>query len=258
MSLLNFLVTSKTRKDLLRALFEQGVVASGHQLSKLVGGSYSLVHSELDAMRKEGLVTSRKEGRAVIFRRNDNYPERKVIQTLLDFKKQSGRPGNHVDDQGVRVNLARFGAPLSVEGESENDLSLEETLVLALSLSRRDASVTRTLPVVFAKNRDQLNFPRLEYLARKQGVLPVLGFFLDMTGLLARSPALRSQGRRLMDHRRKHMESFFLRRNLSEFEKRLAEANTPPVARSWHFLMNMGMDSFESLFRKHTDGVQVQ
>lgn len=256
MSLLDFLVTSKTRKELLRVLFGQDVVASGHQLSKLVGGAYSLVHYELAAMRKEGLVMSRKEGRAVVFRKNDKYPERKALETLLDVKKESVMLGKQVDDQRVRLNLARFGAPLSVDGESENDLSLEETLALALGLSRRDATVARVLPVVFAKNKDRLDLPRLEYLARKQGVLPVLGFFLDMTGSLTRNPGLRADARRLMDRRRKRMEPFFVRRKFSEFENRLAEANTPPVARSWHFLMNMAMDSFESLFQKHLGGVE--
>jgi hypothetical protein len=256
MGLLDFLVTSKTRRNLLRLLFGQDVVASGNQLAKLVGAAYSLVHSELEAMRKESLVRCRKEGRAVVFRKNDKYPERKVLENLLDAKKQSVGLAKHVGDQSVRLNLARFGAPMSVEGESENDLSLEETLVLALSLSRRDATVARTLPLVVARNADRLDLPRLEYLARKQGVLPVLGFFLDMTGSLARNPELLTEARRLMDRRRKRMESFFVQRRFSEFEKRLAEINTPPVARSWHFLMNMGMDSFESLFQKHLGGVE--
>jgi hypothetical protein len=33
-------------------------------------------------------------------------------------------------------------------------------------------------------------------------------------------------------------------------ERRLAELRTPEVARKWGFRMNMGMDSFESMFRK--------
>ena len=33
-------------------------------------------------------------------------------------------------------------------------------------------------------------------------------------------------------------------------ERKLAELRTPEVARKWGFRMNMGMDSFESMFAK--------
>ena len=32
--------------------------------------------------------------------------------------------------------------------------------------------------------------------------------------------------------------------------RRLADKNTPDLARRWHFRMNLGLDSFEELFRK--------
>jgi hypothetical protein len=58
-----------------------------------------------------------------------------------------------------------------------------------------------------------------------------------------------------MDHRRKKFELFFQGQKQSSFEIKLVELNTPPVARKWHFLMNMGMNSFESLWKKNlTEG----
>ena len=36
----------------------------------------------------------------------------------------------------------------------------------------------------------------------------------------------------------------------TERERKLAEMRTPEVARKWGFCMNMGMDSFESMFKK--------
>lgn len=207
-------------------------------------------------MKKEGLVTSRKAGRAVMFKKNDDYPEHKALEALLGGGGQTVGDEKKPTDDETRLNLEKFGAPLALHGESERELTLEETLVAALSLARRDATVARSLPVVFAKNESHLDLRRLEFLARRQGVLSVLGFFLDMTGSLARNPELRAEARRLMDRRRKRMEPFFVQRRFSDFEKKLAQTNTPPVARSWHFLMNMGMDSFESLFQKHLDGVE--
>jgi hypothetical protein len=54
-----------------------------------------------------------------------------------------------------------------------------------------------------------------------------------------------------MDKRRKKMELFFKTQKINKYEQNLAEKNTPTVARNWHFLMNMGLDSFETLFEKN-------
>ena len=83
MALLDFLVTSDTRKDLLHLLWGENAEASGHQLSQLVRRTYSAVHSELEAMKEEGLVTSREEGRAKVFRKNDQYPSSEALKSLL-------------------------------------------------------------------------------------------------------------------------------------------------------------------------------
>lgn len=251
MSLMDFLVTSNTRKELLSLLWGQKEEGSGYQLAKLVGCAYSSVHAELEAMKKEGLVTSSQKGHSLIFRKDDSYPWRNELTTLLGNPKRLVEPNMELSDNEVRLNLSKHGAPLGVRGVSNQDLPLEETLVYALSLARRDATVARVLPVVFAKNMDVLDLPRLEFLARKKGVLPVLGLFLDLTALLMKDPKLRKKARQFMDRRRKRTENFFVGRKLNSFEKELANKNTPPVARDWHFLLNMGMDSFESLFRKN-------
>jgi hypothetical protein len=153
-------------------------------------------------------------------------------------------------DDDVRLNLTRFGAPLAVHGETNVDLSLEETLVAALGLARHDATVARVLPVVFAKNRNLLDWARLEFCARQEGVLQVLGLFWDLTGSMMNNKKLQAKARPLKDNRRKRMENFFLTKG-NRFEQALAEANTPSVARRWNFLMKMEMDSFEGSFRKH-------
>ena len=250
MSLLNFLVTSETRKELLRLLWVDNLEASGYQLARLAGGAYSSVYDELEAMKKERLVTSRRQGNAVMFRKNDGFTWRKALTTLLNTQQVSVARAKKPTDDEVRLSLSKFGAPLRVHRESELDLPLEETLVCALTLARRDATVARVLPVVFAKNQDLLNLRRLEFLARKQGVLPVLGLFLDLTALLTKRQKLHAEARRFKDGRRKRMENFFVDRKFTRFEKELAERNTPSVARHWHFLMNMGLDSFEDRFKK--------
>ncbi|MCI0602973.1 winged helix-turn-helix domain-containing protein [bacterium] len=257
MNLLDFLVTSETRKALLRLLWVDDLEASGHQLAQLADAAYSAVHSELEAMKNEGLVTTRKEGKAVMFRKNNNYNDRKALSNLLaNTPKTSSSYSRKPTDDEVRLNLSKFGAPLGVHGESEVDLSLEETLAYAMKLARRDSTVARVLPVVFAKNKDVVDFPRLEFMARKLEVLPVLGLFLDLTASLLKSQKLHKLAQGYDDRRRKHTENFFVNKKLNRFENELAEKNTPPVARSWRFLLNMGMDSFEDLFRKTFPGSQ--
>lgn len=251
MDLLDFLVTSETRKALLRLLWVDDLEASGHQLAQLAGAAYSAVHSELEAMKSEGLVTTRDHGKAVMFRKNNNYAGRKALKSLLDTTpKTSSVYSRRPTDAEVKLSLSKFGAPLGVHGESELNRSLEETLAYALSLARRDSTVARVLPVVLAKNKDVVDFPRLEFLARKLDVLPVLGFFLDLTASLLNSRTLHKLSRQYDDRRRTRLENFFVNKKHNRFESELTEKNTPSVARSWRFLMNMPMDSFKDVFKK--------
>ena len=250
MSLLDFLVTSQTRRELLRLLWAENLESSVYQLAALVEGAYSSVYDELASMQNEGLVTSRRHGKAVIFKKNERYASSRALKTLLDAQQPSAGSARKATDNEVRLNLVKFGAPLGVHGETKVDLSLEETLVGALALARHDATVARVLPVVFAKTHDLLNLRRLEFLARQHGLLPVLGFFLDLTASLMKSKRVHADAQRLKDRRRKRMENFFVDRKFNRFEAALSEMNTPPVARRWNFLMNMGMDSFEDSFNK--------
>ncbi len=250
-NLLDFLVTSETRKELLKLLWVDNLEASGHQLAQLAGAAYSAVHSELDAMKNEGLVVNSEKGKAIMFKKNNEYTDWKALTTLLAAipKRYSGLSRKPTDEE-VRLNLSKFGAPLAVYGETELDLSLEETVAYGLFLARRDSTVARVLPVVLAQNKDVMDFPRLEFLARKLEVLPVLGMFLDLTASLLKSQKLHRLARSYDDRRRKLVEDFFVNKKSNPFENELAARNTPPVAHSWRFRLNMPMDSFENLFRK--------
>lgn len=250
MNLLDFLVFSQTRKNLLVLLWAENVEASGYQLAKLAGSAYSGVHQELESMVKAGLITARPQGKAVLFRKNDKYPQAGMLVALLESGQKVHPNTQNPSEDDVRLNLSKFGAPLAVNGESDVDLSLEETLVAGLALSRHDATVARVLPVVFAKNKDAVNQERLEFLARQNGLLQVLGFFWDLTGRLMKNKRLQTMARHMRDHRRKRSQEFFLNAKKNRFEQALAKANTPPVARHWNFEMNMNMDSFEAPFRK--------
>lgn len=150
----------------------------------------------------------------------------------------------------TRAWLAHYGAPLyggaAVEGLRAP--GLERVLARALPLSRRDATVARALPVLLWLQRARVDMAELQRRARRTGQARRLGFFLDLTGRLAGDDGLARAARGLRGSGRPRRLDFFPTRG--RLERQLAEAHTPPVARDWGYRMNMGMDSFESMFTK--------
>jgi transcriptional regulator with XRE-family HTH domain len=159
----------------------------------------------------------------------------------------------HSPSDMTRAWLARLGAPLYGKslGEGRRPPSLEAVLSRALDLAHRDATVARALPVVFMRQRRNLNFEELRRRARRENQARTLGFFLDLTSRLTGDAALKEAAKPL---RPKHLpvEDFFKTR--SHLERTLAEANTPDVARDWGYRLNMGLDSFEALLAKSKVG----
>jgi hypothetical protein len=73
---------------------------------------------------------------------------------------------------------------------------------------------------------------------------------LDLTAELAGDQRLAQFADELKD-RRVRRETFFFEDVASTLVgSELAELNTPAAGRRWHFLMNMPMESFETMFRK--------
>jgi len=153
----------------------------------------------------------------------------------------------------TRAWLAHLGAPLYGKSlvQGRRQPAAEVVLTRALELAHRDASVARALPVVFLRQRHNLNLGELRRLARRANQARTLGFFLDLTGRLAGDEDLRSAAKAL---RPKHVPLTDFFKTRSELERTLAEANTPEVARDWGYRLNMGMDSFESLLAKFKIG----
>jgi len=143
--------------------------------------------------------------------------------------------------------LVALGAPLAGV-EPRASLDAETALARALARAREDATLLRVLPVVLARHWRTLDWPRLETQARADGSLETLGMLLELTGKLAGVPALRERAERLWS-RRATTEFFFSPKN--QFDEELARERTPPFARRWGFLLNMGEDSFRGLFERH-------
>jgi hypothetical protein len=154
-------------------------------------------------------------------------------------------------DELKRAWLAHYGAPLYGEpmlsGRAAPDL--ERLVVDALALGRRDPSLTRALPVLLWRRSGDLDMEKLRRLAKGKGRERTLGFFLDLAGGLSGDRRLRSAAADLRPSSA-HPPTNFFTNHQGPLARALADKNTPPVARSWGYRMNMGMDAFESMFAK--------
>jgi transcriptional regulator with XRE-family HTH domain len=165
--------------------------------------------------------------------------------------------------------LAHYGAALYGPETDPATVPPPETVLAAgLKLARESASVARALPLAFWKTRKRLDLDRLLKEGERLGQARTLGFFLDLTSQLSSDPAFKDAAAKLRLGSKtlgpktlgsKTLGSKTLRflprptqffRPTTLRERKLAELRTPDVAREWGFRMNMGMDSFESMFEK--------
>ncbi len=105
------------------------------------------------------------------------------------------------------------------------------------------------LPLVLWLQRDEVDFDRLGREATRRDERHALGYFLELAGQLGGESRLVEAARGLRDRRRKTVRMFFTgphgSRALGE-----TRTNTPKEALRWGYLMNMGVDSFRSLFER--------
>jgi DNA-binding phage protein len=168
-----------------------------------------------------------------------------ITKLPSDIERATRIAGDIVSDW-----LSFYGAPLY--GPSRVDPGtvpdVEEVLADSLKLSRERAVVARALPLAFWKSRERLDLDRLRREAERRGQSCTLAFFLDLTARLSGEALFECEAAKLRVHVPATPVQFFS--PTTERERKLAEMRTPEVARKWGFRMNMGMDSFESTFKK--------
>ena len=252
MRLLEYLVSSRTRREVLRTLRAHAEGLTVNELSRLAGVTYSGAYREVGRLRRVSLISTRRVGRALLCTWKAAKPAATVMELLLDGRGSKG-PGSPTDEE-LAWNLRRWGAPLVETGTPGLDLSLEETLAHAVGLSRRRPEVARVWPVVLARNRSGVDLGDLAAAGRRLGQKRALGFLLSLSATLLRDKTLAAFAGHLRDRRSSVVRDFFLTEH-GVRARRLAQKRSPALARQWLFWMNMPMESFESFFRKH--GVQA-
>jgi hypothetical protein len=177
---------------------------------------------------------------------------RALIEKPHQIREQQDLPYTELVGEDLkRAWLAHYGAPLYGESKLSGRAApdLEKLVVDALALGRRDPSLTRALPVLLWRRRGDLDMAKLRLLAQGKGRERTLGFFLDLAGRLSGDRRLRSAAADLRPSSPGPPTNFFTNHQ-GPLARTLADKNTPPVARSWGYRMNMGMDAFESMFAK--------
>lgn len=251
--MLDYLVTSKARRRLLRLLWAEKVKAPVFHLAELGGLNYRSAHKELNRMLCAGLASRSIVGNATVFEADFDHPQADLVRALV-ADSASGSAKRRVrqakaEDERTRSWLAACGAPLHANPAEEEPPSLENLVVRSARLARSDVSVARSMPVFVWRHRQDLDFRLLYLEAHQLAEKRTVGFFLALTGILASDSELLDAAEKFRDRRVKKTVDFFVRSH-SPSERRLAEARTPTVAKDWLFRMNMTMESFASTFAR--------
>ena len=248
MRLLDFFFKTSEHKKLGELLWVERTEGSMRELSLMAGLSYATAYEELHRMKKMGLVKKRKKGNATLFSSNLSEKEQKLFAALVDDSPKEKTPTS------VSSRLQELGLPMVgdlSDLERETVLSDEELVVKAVCLAKENPTLARSLPVAFVKVLPNLSPHRLHFWAKKMKVKRELGFFVALTAQLSNKPALKRLSRSFYDKRWSRSEYFLTsEKDVRGFQAKLVERNTPALAKAWKLKMNLGLDSFESLFNK--------
>jgi hypothetical protein len=249
--LLSYLVTSRTRRELLLLLWRDRCEGSVSALARRARVSFAAAYRELGAMRTAGLARSRREGVATVYQAKPDSPHATILRRLLDEGAVAVPRRVSPEAAVARTWLYAAGSPRpGTAPPGEPPLALELVLAEGLALSHGDAALARRLPLVLWRHRETLDHGRLVREAARRNERQALGFFLELAATLGGDPALAARARRLQDARRVRTRPFFTRVR-GPVATALAARRTPELARRWGFVLNMDLESFAAAFREH-------
>jgi hypothetical protein len=248
-----YLVTSKTRRNLLVTLWRDRARGTVSSLARQSGVPLAASYGELQAMSRAGLARESLESGRLVYEAERNSPCAGALQQLVCAAPSPPAPAKPELDarwDAVRTELAVHGAPLWARlPDVATSTPLEVLLAKACELSHHDPSVAKVLPYLFLRKKNELDFERLERALAENKQKHTAGFLLALAGALARDPTLRAWAGRLRDKRRTKPVDFFAAATSTRLRE-LAERNSPQLARAWNFRLNMKLDDFRSVMEK--------
>ena len=162
--MLEYLVASRARRELLLLLWAQGQKGSVSALARRCGLSFTATYRELEAMAAAGLALAERQGAALEYRADRRHPQGKTLLALLTPTDQEvkGRDEVAVTPSGTEV-----------------------ALVNRLVASHLDRSVALGLPAILWRQREEFNHGRLIREATRRTERQSLGLFLQLAGQLS-------------------------------------------------------------------------
>ncbi|HWU44609.1 MAG TPA: hypothetical protein VN132_14255 [Bdellovibrio sp.] len=255
MSLADFFFKNDEQKKLAQLVWAESLEASVREFSLMSGLNYATTYELLHRMEELGLVKRTVKGRSTLYSSTLSKDEKALFMKLAPTVSSQQQKKIKFGDTLLKLGLPYRGK--SEDLGSEYVADNEELVVHAVWRAKKNSTLARALPVMLAQQLTTLNPHRLMYWAKQYKVKREFGFFIDLTGLLSGNRNLRKLARDFHDQRWSQDEFLFSNEeNLTGFQSQLVEQNTPDLARWWHLKMNMGMDSFESLFQKFSKGLR--
>jgi DNA-binding transcriptional ArsR family regulator len=246
--MLAYLVTSRARRGLLEALWREGARGSVSELARVVGVSFSSAYEELEAMRAAGLAAKERQGKRLVYGARPDHPDADLLMRLLVKREPEPLGERQSRLRHMEEKLTALGAPFLAPPRKTAGESTEQTLADALVLAHESGQLAEMLPYVLWFNRERMNLGQLVEEATRRDERATLGLLLELAGKLGHAPELVRAASELGDRRRRRVRQFFTRAS-GRWAAAVARLNTPSVARRWGYLMNMPLESFESVFR---------
>lgn len=238
-----FLKSDKHQK-LFELLWDKSLTASVREFSLMSGLPYATTHELFAKLKKMGLVSKAKSGRANLYSGVAQSPE---VEALKKYLGGDDHVSTFADYKEMDLPLVGSFEDLN----KERAQSKEELLVKVVYFSKRKSSLLRTLPLLVRRLGLKLDFNQLAYWSKKYHVDRELGFVLDLTGNLSHEKKFCLLANKFKDQRWSKFTTFLESESkLKGFQAMLVEENTPELAKKWFLKMNMGLDSFETHYSK--------
>jgi hypothetical protein len=222
--MLDYLITSRARRELLRRLWVEGESGNVSELARSCGLSFAAAHRELRAMEVAGLALAERQGTALEYRANRRHLQAGALVSLLTPAARGGRADRATED----------GNP-----------GPEEALVERFVLSHGDEAIALSVPGALWRQRDELDYGRLRRAATRRNEQHALGFYLQLTSQISGDPSFRRRAIFLQDRRRTALRPYFTAdAGDSPSDRSL------PLARRWGYVLNIDLARFAAAFKR--------
>jgi hypothetical protein len=240
------LFQSRTRAALLKAVLRDDVSDSLSGLARRTGLSQHTVAVEVRNLAAAGLVNVESAGGADVVRANRAHP---AVGPLVQLLSVAASEDTTRDDPDLEVmeSLAHFGAPLRGRKRRQH-LTLEVTLVQALSVARREPKLLEILPVFVVRHRKRLDWPAVRAEARRLKLKSELGMVVELAADASGFAGLKAHVAELEDHRRR--SDVFYVEPRSDRDRRAMVHASPLAARRWGFFVDVEEEKLRAAIRR--------